>query len=142
MAEMDFSKILINSVLIALFFVAFSAFVIQSAIDNGASETLKNDSKFNTTFTAMEDLLEGSQRTTQNQSVNQDESNPVAVFDFLAKSIVGSVKVFKSLIRDVYNLTFILSEDILGVDPIVPIVFTVIILIIMIFLGWRAWKRG
>jgi hypothetical protein len=142
MAEIDFPKLITSAILLGLFVVAIVGFSGNLANINSPNSSILQDPTINSTVTLLSANLSESQDTTTNQSISQDESEPIAIFDFLSESIVGTLRILKGTLRNIYNITFGLVMNKLGVDPVVVYSMVSILLVMMIFLVWRSMKRG
>lgn len=138
----EFKNFTISTLLVALFIVSMIAFGAQIALDNNSNSTILQDPNINSTFQLLNDNLTKFQGLAQNQSKAQDETKPIALFDFLFESIIGTGKVLKAAFKNIYNLTFGLIGTTLGIPPVALATFTAIILLIMIFLAWKLFKTG
>ena len=138
----EFRNFAINTLLIGLFIAALISFGAQIATDNNSNSTILQDPNINSTLNLLRGNLTNSQGISENQSRAQDETKPIALFDFLFESIIGTGKVLKSSFSNIYNLTFGLLGTTLGIPPIALATFTSIILFIMIFLAWKLFKTG
>lgn len=138
----SFRGFITTALLFGLFLVSIIMFGSQLAIDNESNNSILNNPNINATMITMSTNLTNTQDVAEDQSASQDETLPIAVFDFLFESIIGTVKIFKGTASLVYNLTLGLLVSELGVPPIVLATFTAIILITLVFLGWRNFKTG
>lgn len=138
----SFQDLMVSTLLFALIAVALISFGAQMAIDNEANSTILQDPNINATLINLTTSLESSQGIAENQSKSQDENLPVALFDFLFESIIGSVRIFKAQITVIYNLTLGLLISKVGLPIVVLATFSAIILIVIIFRAWRNFKTG
>lgn len=138
----EFKNFAISTLLMGLFMASMIAFGAQMASDNSSNSTILQDPNINATFQLMNDNLTNSQGIAQNQSRAQDETKPIALFDFLFESIIGTGKVLKGAFKNIYDLTLGLIGTTLGIPPVALATFTSILLLIMIFLAWKLFKTG
>jgi len=141
MAE-GFKNMIINAILVGLFFVAIVSFLGVMSLDNDIDDNIYGQSTINATLQATIANLTDGQAIAENQSLSQDSNKPIALFDFLFESIIGAGKIFKGLWKDFYNIFFTFIQEQLGIPDVVLYTFTSIILILVILFAWRLWKTG
>ena len=138
----EFKNFTINGLLVALFLVAIISFGAQLAVENGADSTILQDPNINRTFNSIDGNLTSFQGVVEGQSKAQDETKPIALFDFLFESIIGTGKVLKAAFTNIFNVMLGLMGSTLGLPPVALATMTSIILLIMIFLAWKLFKTG
>lgn len=139
----ELKSLLFAAILTAVFFFAIVNFGVTLTNNNNVNNTLLDNSVFNETFNSLENNLSNVQDTAQGQRENFEEETPIIGTDaFLFTSIIGAAKTFGSMMIKMYDLTFGLLGQVLGISPIIIGVFTGMLLILLIFLTWRFIKTG
>lgn len=139
----EFREIVINGLLIGLFIFSITSFGIYLADDNSVNNTILENEAFNNTFGDLGGELSDVQTTSQSQSNVQDVDVPTEESESLPlKSAPKMATAFKSMWRNIYELTIGLISSVFGISPIVTGTITAILLITMILLTWSLIKTG
>lgn len=138
---MGFRELLISSVLVGLFVIAFLNFVYISTINNSPDNALLKDKALNQTFYSLNNSMQSYQTTAQKQ-LNATESETISSsFGALVMfSIIGAGRVFTGMITGTFNSIFLLATQTLGIPAFVIGIFITIIIITIIFLSWRIYR--
>lgn len=144
---MEFKGLLITTLLIGLFLFAIISFGVNLSLDNNQNATILQNKAINKTFGQLGTNLSNSRSTAEGQKTATETEVPTAGSDsLLLLSIKSAIKVFSSTMTNIYNLTFGLIFETLGLSAgtgavILGTMFA-ILAIVIVFLGWRVLKAG
>jgi len=142
--KMNMRSLIISALLIGLFMYAMISFGAQLAIDNEANQSILDHDSINDSFRGLDTQLGNAQDQAQSQRVGfegeniEDERSDSLLF----LSIVSAARVFTSMLINIYNLTFGLASETLGINPVIIGVFSAILLIVLLLMAWRLIKTG
>ena len=139
----EFRTLIIIGLLTGLFAFSLINFSVTLTNDNNATNIVMENDAINDTFGELGTEL-ASEQDKGNSSKTLFESDiPLLGTDsFLFNSIIGVGKVFTGIWRNMYNLTFGLLADTLGISSVVLGVITTILLLTIILLAWGLYKTG
>lgn len=140
---MDFKNLTIIMLLLGLFIFAIMSASIGLTSENNVNNTLMESESINSTFGNLQTQLETTQSTTNGtKSAFEQETPTLGTDSFLFSSIINAGKVFTTLISSIFNLTFGLISEVLGISPIILGVLSAILLLSIILLAWKLYKTG
>ncbi len=147
MAALDFRGLVINSLLLGLFFFGLLIIPISIAIENNAESTLLSDPATSSAFANLSETLTGVEDIATKQREGFESETPTIGTDsFLFDSIIGAGKTFSSSISVVgsIGLSFIMRS--LGLNEgfglVISSTFITIMTLLIILLAWKIYKTG
>jgi len=139
----EFRNLIILGLLTGLFIFALVNISISLTNENNVNNTLLENEAINKSFGYLQSNLSDSQSKSETSKTGFEVENPTVGTDsFLFSSIISAGKVFTGMWRGVYDITFSLFTETLGINPVVMGVITSILLITIILLAWSLYKSG
>lgn len=139
---MEFRKLWLDFVMIAIVVFALMSFVVQLEVDNGETSILENE-VFNRSYQALQTNLTSFSDTTQGQKENFEADPPTLSFGALVViAIVSAGQIFSGMLISLYNIFIVLPSTFLGIPQIVVSVLSSILVVTIILLLWRLYKVG
>jgi len=139
----EFRNIVITGLLIGLFAFALMNISISLTNENDVNNSLLENEAINRSFGYLESNLSSTQDKSETSKTGFESENPTVGTDsFLFSSIISAGKVFTGMWRGVYDVTFSLFTETLGISPIVIGVITSILIITITLLAWSLYKSG
>jgi len=137
-----FSSLLVTFIVIGLFTFCLITWGYLIQTNNGATETIINDTIISSAYTKIQGNLSELQSTAQSQreSFEKDEAS-TGIGELIFGSIRGTAKVFTSSVISFIGIIGTLPA-ILGVPSIVLGVITAIFIVLIILSIWRLVKIG
>ena len=139
---MEARGILINTVLIALFFVALISIGINLAENNGVNNLLLQNSKINETFTDVNGSIKTFSGTTTSKYNSLTADTPEAVNEITLFTIPRIIISLPFFLFDTMTSLMNLIMVTLGISPVVFYAISSIIVIIIITLIWSFIRIG
>ena len=139
----EFRNLIVTALLGGLFLFALINASIFMTTNNNANNTLLDNEAINSTFGQLESDLKTTQNSAEEAKTGFEEESPTIGTDsFLFNSIIGAGKIFTGMWRNMYNLTFGLVSETIGISPIVLGTLTTILLMTITLLAWSLYKTG
>ena len=117
-------------ILVGLFVFAIGNFIVTTQLSNNINDTILNDPNFNSTFTSLQEDLEGIQGKGQSQQDSIDSDVPTKGNTNLILDSASGIRRFVASAISVTDLTFGLIASTIGVSSTVLSVFLGLILLI------------
>ena len=140
---MEFKGLIISSVLIGLFIVAMLQGFNYLASENQVQNPLTQDTAVNNSLNSLNQDLSDLNRTSNNiRSAFDSEKSTFATGFLLFGSILDASKQLMNFIVNIFQISFDLITEKLGVPPLILGVFASIVLITAVLLAWKLVKGG
>ena len=140
---MELDKFLPKLIIIGLFVFAIISFGVGFGTDNHANTTLLSDQRINDSYRDINSTLTQSQSSINESLAAFEADNPLeGAASLLFKSVPSGLKTIASAVKLVYNISFGLVFDLLGIPAIVGVSLSIILLVSILLLSWRVIVRG
>ncbi len=139
----DFKGLIITALLVGLFIFALISFGVQLAKNSDANMSILDNPAINDSFVSIESKLGEAKDTAEAGRKGLWSGIPLLEeVGIILDSIVSVGQVFSQMVIGVYELTFGLITETLGISPIVLGVITAIVLVSIVLLAWSVFKSG
>jgi len=143
---MDFKSIMVNILMIGLFFMSLVYFAISFDNENQINGTLTDDPILNKAFGNLSKQLEDSTNQTeaQKEAFIEESRDPgvITAAGLIFRSIMNAASTLIGMIINIVNVFFSLLSETLGVSPLVTGTLFSIIIVVIILSIWKIYRLG